>query len=354
VVEFLQARIPEINGPGPEGFLNFKNGMLNWRTLELLPHNKNYYSTYQLNYEWNPAATCPLIDEFLDSVADQELVQLLWEVAGVALYPRLGFHKAILLDGDGRNGKGTFLRLIEAAVPKSARANLELQRIESDRFACAQLYGKVLNICGDIPETSLSDTSKFKMITGEDEISAEYKHRDIFTFTSQATLIFSANVLPETTDSTKGFFSRLLLIPFDKLSLDDDQIDRSLEPKMHLELEGFLVKSVLALRDAKERGKFLPVARAEAALDAYRASMDNVRSFSDACLIPSRESVVDRSEVYEQYRRFCLAKDIRACVPKVFYKKIQKINDKWLHARQANGGRYVFEGMQVVPTPQMF
>lgn len=354
VVEFLEARIPEIDGPGPEGFLNFKNGMLNWRTLELLPHNPNYYSTYQIQQDWNPKATCPTIDGFLDSVADPQTVKLLWEVAGIALYPRLGFHKAVLLDGDGRNGKGTYLRLIEAVVPKSARSSLELQRIEADRFACAQLYGKVLNICGDIPDTSLSDTSKFKMITGEDEISAEYKHRDIFTFTSQATLIFSANELPETSDGTKGFFSRLLLIPFDKMSLEDDAIDRTLEPRMHQELEGFIVKAVMGLRDAKARGKFLPTARSDKALEAYKFAMDNIRNFSESCLVKSPSAVVDRLELYSHYRRFCETQELRPSAPKVFYRKVQKLNDKWLIARQVSGGRQVFEGVQVVPIPQMF
>lgn len=354
VVEFLEARIPEIDGPGPEGFLNFKNGMLNWKTLELLPHNQNYYSTYQINQNWNPQAECPTIDGFLEAVADPQTVKLLWEVAGIAIYPRLGFHKAILLDGDGRNGKGTYLRLIEAVVPKSARSSLELQRIESDRFACAQLYGKVLNICGDIPETSLSDTSKFKMITGEDEISAEYKHRDIFTFTSQATLIFSANELPETNDGTKGFFSRLLLIPFDKMSLDDGDIDRTLEPRMHLELEGFIVKAVMGMRDAKARGKFLPTERSEKALEVYKFAMDNIRNFSESCLVKSPEALVGRPEMYDHYRRFCEAQELRPSSPKAFYRKVQKLNEKWLIPRQVAGGRQVFEGVQVVPIPQMF
>jgi putative DNA primase/helicase len=354
VIEFLEARIPEIAGPGPEGFLNFKNGMLNWNTLELLPHNPNFYSTYQINLDWNPQSSCPTIDAFLDSVAEPETVKLLWEVAGIAIYPRMGFHKAILLDGDGRNGKGTYLRLIEAVVPKSARSSLELQRIETDKFACAQLYGKVLNVCGDIPDAALSDTSKFKMITGEDEISAEYKHRDIFTFTSQATLIFSANELPETSDGTKGFFSRLLLIPFNKLSLDDDDIDKSLEPRMHQELEGFVVKAVAGLRAAKVRGKFLPTQSTQKALEAYKQVSDNVRAFSDACLVQSSESVVDRQDMYKRYSEFCEAKGLRASTPKAFYNKVLKLNEKWLESRQASGGRYVFDGVQVVPIPQMF
>jgi putative DNA primase/helicase len=354
VVEFVEARFPEIDGPGPEGFLNFKNGMLNWRTLDLLPHSQDFFSTYQINLDWNPQATCPTVDKFLDEVAEEQTVKLLLEVAGIAIYPRLGFHKAILLDGDGRNGKGTYLRLIEGVVPKSARASLELQRIEGDRFACAQLYGKVLNICGDIPRTSLSETSRFKMITGEDEISAEYKHRDIFTFTSQATLIFSANTLPESADGTKGFFSRMLIIPFDKMSLDDDHIDRTLEPRLHQELEGFVVKAVMSLRDAKSRGKFVLTERTQQALDAYRMTTDNVRTFSESCLVRSPADVVDRQAVFDHYRRFCESQELRANTPKAFYRQVQKLNNTWLHARQAAGGRYVFEGVQVIPIPQMF
>jgi putative DNA primase/helicase len=354
VTEYLEARVPEIDGPGPERFLNFNNGMLNWRTLELLPHDKSYYSTYRIPLDWNPQATCPTIDTFLDSVAEPDVVKLLLEVAGIAIYPRLGFHKAILLDGEGRNGKGTYLRLIEGIVPKSARANLELQRIETDRFACAQLYGKVLNICGDIPATSLEETSKFKMITGEDEIPAEYKHRDIFSFTSQATLIFSANELPRSMDDSKGFFSRLVIIPFDKLALDDDDIDKSLEPRMHRELEGLVVKAVMALRQAKARGRYDIPPQVEAALDAYRETNDNIRAFSDACLVQSPGSIVDRNDVFRQYREFCNSRDLPVSYAKAFYGRLLKLNGKTIRSRQASGGRYVFEGVQLVPTPNMF
>lgn len=40
-------------------YLNCRNGMVDLRTLELLPHDPSYLSGVQLPIEWDPAATCP-------------------------------------------------------------------------------------------------------------------------------------------------------------------------------------------------------------------------------------------------------------------------------------------------------
>jgi len=47
--------------------------------------------------------------------------------------------------------------------------------LEADRFSAARLYGKLANICPDLPSDRLSSSAIFKAITGCDRITAEFK-----------------------------------------------------------------------------------------------------------------------------------------------------------------------------------
>jgi putative DNA primase/helicase len=349
VIDYLQARHPEIIGVGDPNYLNCPNGMLDWKSGELLPHDPKYFSTYQLKINWNPSATSEVFDAWLETVVDKSLVELLWEVAGVAVYPGLGFHKAIFLLGSGRNGKGTFLRMIENLVPKSARTNIEPHRIAHDRFATAQLFGRILNICGDISDDALKDTSRFKMVTGEDEIPAEFKHKDSFSFTSAATQLFAANNMPTAHDSSKGFFSRLLIIPFDKVSLDDDQIDKSLEPRMWLELEGVLVKAVQGLQRAMARGSYLESPNCKRALKVYSKQVMDVESFIDEMLFEFPGEVIPQSELYQAYRTYCRHIDVNPKTVIAFNKNFKKETAGRIIERQITGGIDVYEGFALQP-----
>jgi hypothetical protein len=83
-------------------------------------------------------------------------------------------------------------------------------------FAAARQYGKLANICADLPGEQMSGSAVFKSITGGDRITAEFKYRDSFEFQPFSRLLVSANHLPTSHDASKAFFDRWLIIPFDR------------------------------------------------------------------------------------------------------------------------------------------
>jgi phage/plasmid-associated DNA primase len=93
-------------------------------------------------------------------------------------------------------------------------SHLSLQKLEADRFAPARLYGKLANICPDLPSERMLGSAVFKAITGCDRITGEFKYQDSFEFTPFARLLISANHLPASRDASKAFFDRWLMIPF--------------------------------------------------------------------------------------------------------------------------------------------
>jgi len=307
VVHFESHESPRIAGVGPKEFINCKNGMLNWKTGELLKHDPTYYSTYQITQQWNEEATCETVDWWLSQVLEAELIELAWEVIGIALYAGVGFQKAILLLGPGRNGKGTFLRLIEKLIPAHVLSHVDLHSFGSDKFATSSLFGKIANLSGDLRAEALPSTSEFKKLTGDDIITAQFKHKQSFDFLNHATLIFSMNELPGTGDTSFGFYERIHILPFTGKTLKADEIDPTWEPRMHLELEGVLLKAVLGLRRAMNRGRLDSPPMVEEALARYRLDSNPVEDFINekTWITENAEDFVSRKEMFFSYQYFC-------------------------------------------------
>ena len=62
VIAWLRSEMPFITGLPDRAMINVKNGLLDWRSMELMPHSHEVYSTIQLPVLWNPEASCPAID----------------------------------------------------------------------------------------------------------------------------------------------------------------------------------------------------------------------------------------------------------------------------------------------------
>lgn len=307
LISDLSADREFITDAQPTEYINCKNGLLNWRTGELLPHRADVASTYQLRVNWNPAATCPTVDDWLHQVAPDDAIGLCWEVIGTAIYPDQPFHRAVLLLGPGRNGKGTFLRLVTAMIGQRHISAVTLQQLGENRFVAAELFGKVANIAGDLDARAITRTDVFKMATGGDLVPAERKYGQPFSFTNRATMLFSANEPPGSSDQTTGFFSRWVVLPFDRIRLTEGQEDHSIEQRMHLELEGVLVAAVEGLRRAIDRRGYDTPVSVRSAMASYQDNIDPVRRFFAESLhvTGSHDDRERRSTVYDRYREWC-------------------------------------------------
>jgi len=194
--------------------INLKNGLLDIRTLELKPHTPDYLSIIQLPVEWNPRAECPRWDKFISEIVEEEDAKALQEFVGYMLWRDCRFQKALMLTGSGSNGKTTFLNIIIKMLGEHNCAFRSLQELTTNRFAPADLFGKLANIYDDLPPDTLINTGIFKILVTGGEIQAEKKFKNAFKFRNFAKLVFSANKVPSTVDDTKAFFRRWIIINF--------------------------------------------------------------------------------------------------------------------------------------------
>jgi len=282
VLDVLKAREPLISDQRVDpNVLNLPNGLLEWRTGQLYAHSPSHPSRIRIPIPWNPDATDPTIEAWMREVVGPDAVPFLEEVVGLCLYEGSPIHKAVALYGSGRNGKGTFLRLLTALLGPANVATITPQRLDENRFASAGLYGKLANLAGDVDPRTFQVTETFKQVIGGDRITAERKNQHAFEFTSYATMVAAFNRLPKTADTSEGFFSRWLVVPF-LGDYTDGKANPAIEVAMHQpeELQGLLVRSILGLRRLEARTwRFDPPESVLRATQEYRDTADPVRLF---------------------------------------------------------------------------
>jgi len=307
-----------------DGFINVENGLVNWRTGELIPHTPNRYSSIRIPVTYDPSATCPEIEKFFSEIVPADAVPTLYELFGYCLIPTNRYQKAFLLHGTGANGKSTLLKLLERFVGPNNVSNVPLQRLEKDKFKVALLKDKLINVFADISHKGLDTSSTFKALTGEDRINAEFKGKDGFDFRPFARLIFSANVPPTSSDVSNGFFRRWIVIPFPNSfegRQDPHLLHRLTTPE---NLSGLLNLALHGLRRLDRQNGFTMGPSLAEALKKYQQEADNISGFLAECCKVEQGLTYPRKDLYLRYTEWCLENGLKATTKKKFNQRLQE------------------------------
>ncbi|MBI4199685.1 MAG: hypothetical protein HY535_04340 [Chloroflexi bacterium] len=307
----------------PLRILNVRNGLLDLDTGELRPHEPDFLSAVQLAVRFDPAATCPAIERFVCEVFPPDALRLAYELAGWLATPDTSWQKAVMLVGSGANGKGTYLRLLTAMLGAENVSALSLQDIAGNRFAAAELFGRLANLCGDIPALALESTSTFKAIVGEDPISAERKYGDPFIFKPFTRLMFSTNEPPPAPDGSYAYFRRWLPVPFPR-QFSDAEADKRLDARLQRpeELSGLLNLALVAYEEARERGAFTTAASLQAAAKDFHASVDPVAAFLGERAQADPNEQTGKTALYSAYKAWALNNGHKTLSAKRFNRRV--------------------------------
>lgn len=301
VIGWFRSALPTIGETPSLNVLNVANGLLDLKTGRLRPHDPDFMSTIQIPVAWNPKAKAPRFEQFLtETLPGSE--EIACEILGYELYPSGKFQTAVLLQGGGDNGKSKFLFVCRSLLGRTNYSAVTLHSLIENRFASAELFGKLANISGDLDARSIKRTDTFKMLTGEDSIMAERKNGHPFTFVSFALPLFSANEPPLTSDQTHAYFRRWIILPFNRKFVRGIDADVNLEDKLAAEIEGILVLAVKGLRRLLKRGRFDLPEPVQAAKDEYEMRLDSVKTFiAEVCTVGPDRWIV-KSSLYRVYR----------------------------------------------------
>jgi putative DNA primase/helicase len=289
-----------------KGKINFKNGLYDISSKTLINPSSDIKTALQINATYNPDATCPRFQKFLDEAVDKQDQLILQEMVGYLLTTETRAEKAFILYGPGRTGKSTFLKVIEYILGEEHVSNVPLQYL-SQKFYIGRLYGKLLNTFADLPSKSLDDTGVFKALISGDRVFAEDKFKDPFFFRCTARLLFSCNELPANyVDRSEGFFRRLLIIPFTN-QIEQDKVDPHLFEKLIEEVDGIVQWALIGLHRLIENNfQFSHSDSSERLLHQYRKESNNVIWFVEEYCILDLRATIKGQDLYRFYKMKCL------------------------------------------------
>ncbi len=291
-----------------------KNIMVNLRSLETKPLSHDCMATVQIPHTYlykTPCLPAPSkIMQFFYQVMAPEDVDTVLDFIAYCLWPGYPFHRWLLLNGSGRNGKGVTTELITRFLGQQNVSSESLHRILDNHFAVAGLFGKMANIDADLSSEALKHTGLLKKLTGADGIPAEFKFKSPFHFKNSAKLIFSGNKIPSTPDESDAFFARLLIINFPNQFLGDKA-----NPYLIDELTTESEMSALLTIVLKRLPRVLKsgISTGHGTIDdnylRYMESSDPIRLFIELAIDSTSDAARDgyetKDDVYEAYGRLC-------------------------------------------------
>lgn len=217
-----------------------------------------------------------------DEDADDKIA-LVQEYTGVCI---LGiatrFQRAIVQLGDGANGKGVASKVIEACMPPGSVCCIPPQDIGQE-YRRHLLAGKLLNIVSELPEAEILDSESWKAVVAGDAMTAREIRQSPYTFVPIAGHIYSANRLPGSTDQTHGFWRRLVVLRFNRVFAEDEQIPNLAELIVARERPRIVSWALRGAQRVIAAGRLTVPASSVAAREQWRESADQVHAFVEEC-----------------------------------------------------------------------
>ncbi len=332
----------------PSHWINFKNGMLDVVTGELHEHSPKYLSISQIphNYVEGLNIEKSTFYKFLESrIPNAENRRMLLEFMGYCLTKDVTFQKFMILYGLGESGKSTIINFLTEIVGQENTCSIPLQQL-GDRFTTASLLLKILNTCGDLTNSALTDTSVIKQLTGDDQIKGEYKGGAIFYFRNHAKMIFSCNELPKVLDEkSNGFYRRLLIIRFSESGeyIPDLKTKLSEESEVEMVISGV----VSSLKGALLGGKLFESGANILEIEGLKYESDTVAAFIADMTEKQENGRLKRSDLYSYYNNYCLTESRAPLGKTAFFKSLRL---KGYGESTIHGIRY-FNGLEIAFKP---
>lgn len=301
--------------------LNVKNGFIDLETGKFYPSDPKQLFTKQANVIFNPRATCPAFNKFMQEILPDEQTRaavLRW--LGYCLTGLVNEEKALFVVGTGANGKGTLFDTINFLLNDYATTfNVELilrQRYSVNANAPtaerAKLRGVRFAYAPEIPAGREFDLATFKELTGGDIITARPPYQLPIEFFPTHKFILSGQHFPKVENSHDvGFLRRFLPVIFNQ-DFSGDKSDAHLKNKLRAtdELSGILNILVRECMAWQSEGLMMSGAM-QKTRDEYIEENDFIANFiADNCEIGADLSISRKNFVeslkkeYPQARRF--------------------------------------------------
>lgn len=316
-------------------YIPLKNGWYNLEEDELQDPDPDIFMTNSIPWEYDEDASCEKVKEFLHDVVEDEDVKVLQEMMGYCLYRDYPIAKAFMLLGSGKNGKSTFLNLVERFLGENNIANPSLHTLVENQFSVIELYNKLANIHADLSGGDIDDLGNFKMLTGGDTIRGEkkFKQRKI-RFKNYAKLIYSANELPYIKQTSYADWRRWVIVDFPYKFTEEDDEHKDKDPNILDEIivdeqmSGLFNWVLKGLKRVLENGDFSNTEKTEEIKEEWLTRTNPLEVFVEKYTEQSEGEYILKDELYKYYLIFCEKYGSSSLDKNVVARKIPKMEPK--------------------------
>lgn len=297
------------------GKLNCQNGVVDVLKGNVIPHSSALGFKYVLPYAYEQGQVSEF---FLDWLGEMmlnrtELMDAVLDMMAYCLWPSYDDHVFCYLIGEGSNGKGTLIHILQELLGRENYSAISMSQLATNRFAPANLEGKLANISEESSGTDLSfeELNIIKDLSAGGEIQVERKGQHPFNLRNHSKMIFSANKTPRFREQGVAIRRRLLAIPFEyNITERDPRVEKRLLaeiPKICSMLVSRIQENVNSNggRFIVSRGGAVAQEAQDRVLLAGNSVIEWGRDHVESTLSLSEEQYIACQEAYTRYTHWC-------------------------------------------------
>lgn len=274
-----------------------------------------------------PGTPAPHWQQFLNDVldGDAETVDFLQRAAGYALTGLTSEHKLLFFYGTGRNGKSTFLELLQwlwGDYARRAAATTFLSSMgERHPTDIAGVAGARLVVGSELPKGKCWDEAVLKDLTGGDKMTARFMRGDFFDFVPQMTLMIAGNTMPSLRGVDEALRARMVLVPF-TVTIPPEKRDTCLPEKLKAEGPAILRCAIDGAIEWQRRGLLVPNRVAAASKD-YLDGEDLLGQFLADETVLDRAAFTLTADLHARFRQWTEMQGLAAWTSHTFTKELK-------------------------------
>jgi len=329
--------------------LNCQNGTLDLRTGELRPHRREDLITRIIPVPYDPDASCPQWEAFLNRIMDgnQNLIRFIQRAVGYSLTGDVSEQVFFMCYGTGANGKTVFLRTLLALLGEYGKpVDPELLMAHTGEVhptIRADLMGARLAVAIETEEGRRLNETIVKWLTGGDKLKARFMRQDFFEFEPTHKIWLATNHKPVIRGTDYAIWRRIRLIPFN-VTIPVEEQDTRLPEKLREELAGILAWAVQGCLEWQRNGLGVPE-EVKRATEGYRAEMDILAAFIADCCIIDKRAKVKASDLYKAYVEWCEENGERELSQRAFG---MRLTERGFERQRSTRGTHLWLGIGLV------
>jgi putative DNA primase/helicase len=343
VARRIKAVDPDVFDQHPR-LLNCRNGVVDLRSGELVPHDPVLMLTKITGVNYRPEASHPDVDAAIGCMTPTVAIAVR-QLAGTAASGQTGNDIVPVFDGTGANGKTTILSMLAAALGEYGSTVPSALVMQSGRDEHPHVYetlrGVRLAYIEETEEDGGLRLERVKKLTGGGDIDARPMGGSWYTFSPTHTLMIATNHRPIVNSAEYAMWRRLKLIPFPYRytatpeRTGDRCIDNGLRERLRdgcRQREAALAWIIAGAIEAYSNGHDqVPVVdwcdEIITATREWEAAEDVIGRFVEQCIIFDADERTKGTTLFEVWREWCADEGRPAGQSKNFHRRFAADSD---------------------------